>query len=159
MTEIHQQQHQGLLTHLVSYAPAIFFIVFLAGLILHINLPVRFIPSIVGWIVGGVFLILGPLIVLLAQRARYTLYIPITDQSCYNFDVGPYRWSRHPTYLGLFIMSFGFAFLIDSLPMLLMTFALGPFFTFLIIPAEEKLLTKLCAEVYIDYKKRVRMWF
>lgn len=159
MEELPHHRYQGLLAHLVSYAPAIFFLVFLAGLILHINIPIRFAPVTAGWIIGTILMIIGPLLVLLAQRVRHTLYVPVEDRTCFNFNVGPYRWSRHPTYLGLFIMMFGFAFLIDSLPMLLLTAALAPFFTFIIIPKEEALLTELCEDIYNEYKSKVRMWF
>lgn len=155
---IHEDNHQGLVAHLVSYAPAIFFLVLVGGIILHINISINFVPPVVGWAVGAVLLAVGPIILLLSQRKRHTLYVPIEDRTCFNFDVGPYKYSRHPTYLGLFCLLVGFSFLINSLPILLLTAALGPFFTYWIIPKEEKLLENLCQDVYRDYKKRVRMW-
>lgn len=157
MTSVHHH-HQKKLTQWVAYVPLIFFAVLLGGVVLHINFPVPFVTQSIGWAVGVAGLIISPILIVWAQQARHTLYVPVEDRTCKNFDVGPYKISRNPTYLGMFILLLGFSFLIDSLPTLLMTLALGPVFTFFLVPQEEALLEDMCQDVFRDYKKKVRMW-
>jgi protein-S-isoprenylcysteine O-methyltransferase Ste14 len=152
------EHHQKRAAHWVAYTPLLFFVVLLGGVVLHINVPVVFVSPIVGWTVGVALLLMSPILIVWAQRMRHTLYVPVEDRTCKNFNVGPYRISRHPTYLGMFLLLIGFSFLIDSFPMLLMTLTLGPIFTFFLIPTEEKILEDLCGDVYREYKKKVRMW-
>jgi protein-S-isoprenylcysteine O-methyltransferase Ste14 len=143
---------------LISYAPAIFFAVLLVGVVIHINAPTPFLPIIIGWGVGVALLLVAPVVTLWALRVRRTLYIPVMERTCTNFDVGPYRTSRHPVYVGLLFMFIGFGLVINSLIMMLLALILFVFFTAFVIPEEESELGKQCPEVYLDYKKHVRMW-
>lgn len=159
MTKPNHQAPECLsMVNLIAYAPAVFFGVLLLGVILQINFPTPFIHTIFGWIVGLLLLGACPILIVWAQRLRHTLYVPVTDRTCFNFDVGPYRVSRHPTYLSLIMLLVGFALIINSLVMVVLTLATIVFFTFFIIPEEESEMEKLCGGVYEDYKKRVRMW-
>jgi protein-S-isoprenylcysteine O-methyltransferase Ste14 len=150
--------HQKNIIHWVSYAPLIFFAILLGGVILHVNMPINFISAYIGWFIGAILMGVAPLLIILSQRVRHTLYVPIEEQTCENFNVGPYRITRHPTYLGLFMLLIGCSFLINSFPMLIMTCAIIPIFSLIIIPQEEQLLEEMCGDVYRDYKKKVRMW-
>jgi|GEM_PF-1017796 len=143
---------------LVSYAPAIFFAILLVGVVIHMNAPTPFLPQVIGWGVGAFLLLVSPIITIWALRVRRTLYIPVMERTCTNFDVGPYRTSRHPVYVGFLFMLIGFGLVINSLIMMLLVLALFVFFTAFVIPEEEKELGNQCPEVYTDYKKRVRMW-
>jgi len=143
---------------LVSYAPAIFFAVLLVGVVININAPTPFLPTVISWATGAILLAISPILTIWALRARRTLYIPVMERTCTNFDVGPYRSSRHPVYVGFLLMLIGFALVINSLIMILLSLILFVFFTAFVIPEEERELGKLCPEVYTDYKKRVRMW-
>lgn len=156
MTE--QTDQQKHIVYWVSYAPLIFFAILLGGVILHVNIPISFVNEYIGWTAGAALLLMSPIFIVWAQRVRHTLYVPVEERTCANFDVGPYKVSRHPTYLGLFMLLVGCSFIINSLPMLIMSLATSPIFTFLIIPKEEELLENLCGGVYREYKKQVRMW-
>lgn len=151
--------HRKRIIQWVTYAPLLFFIVLIAGVILHINVPMDFINPLAGMIIGGIMLALSPILLIWAQQTRQTLYVPVEERVCQNYDEGPYRYSRHPAYVSLFLMLIGFAFLINALLMLIMAMVLGPIFTFIIIPKEEKILKEVCDEQYEDYQKKVRMWF
>lgn len=146
-------------SNLISYAPAIFFIALLVGVIIHINSPITFIHPLVGFLLGFILLLVSPIITIQALRARNTLYIPVMERTCTNFDVGPYRVSRHPTYLGFVLMLVGVAFVMNALVVLLLTGILVIFFSVFVIPEEDKELAERCPDVYQEYKKRVRMWF
>jgi len=144
--------------HIIAYAPAIFFAVLLAGVIIHINIPMPFIHPLFGWIAGALLLTLCPALIVWAQKYRRTLYVPVTDRTCFNFNVGPYRYSRHPVYVSLVILMIGVALVINSLAIIILTAIVVIKFSFFIIPEEEHELEKHCGGVYKDYKKSVRMW-
>lgn len=71
---------------------------------------------------------------------------------------GPFKLSRHPTYLGMMSILLGIAIFLGSL----ITFVFSIVFTMIMekrfIPLEEKNLEKKFGNQYIDYKKRVRRW-
>ncbi|MBP6925504.1 MAG: isoprenylcysteine carboxylmethyltransferase family protein [Candidatus Pacebacteria bacterium] len=146
-------------SNMISYAPAIFFVVLLIGVIIHINSPIAFIHPLIGFLFGFILLLVSPIITIQALRARNTLYIPVMERTCTNFDIGPYRVSRHPVYLGFALMLVGVAFVMNALVVLLLTGALIIFFSVFVIPEEDKELAERCPDVYQEYKKRVRMWF
>lgn len=151
--------HRQKINTWVTYAPVLFFVMILIGVAIHIAAPLPFIDSVAGLILGIIMLAIAPIIILRAQRARQTLYVPVEDRVCTNYDQGPYRWSRHPAYVGFFMLIIGIAFVMNSLAILILAMVLGPIFTFIIIPQEEALLKKVCDDQYTEYQKRVRMWF
>ncbi|MCD8494806.1 MAG: isoprenylcysteine carboxylmethyltransferase family protein [Candidatus Pacebacteria bacterium] len=100
-----------------------------------------------------------PVLFIWSQRARHTLYVPVHERTCDHYDVGPYKVSRHPSYLGFFMMLFGFALLINAFVLFLVALVLVPVFTFIIIPKEEAMLIEVCGDAYREYRAKVRMWF
>lgn len=143
---------------MVTYAPAIFFVFMLVGVVIHINAPTPFISKMIGWTTGVFLLGVSPLIIFWALRVRHSLYVPVIERTCTNFGIGPYKVSRNPVYAGFLLMMVGFAFIINSLIMILLAAILLVFFTGFVIPEEEEALTKHCPEVYTAYKEKVRMW-
>ncbi len=71
---------------------------------------------------------------------------------------GPYRFSRHPMYLGMTMTLAGLAVLLGSLSPL----AVVAGFTLLIdrrfIVAEERMMEETFGGAYREYRKRVRRW-
>jgi protein-S-isoprenylcysteine O-methyltransferase Ste14 len=72
---------------------------------------------------------------------------------------GPYRFSRNPMYLGLFLIYVGVA-LVNSKLWPLATMIL-PFLLLqrVVIPLEEQQMTKRFGQAYLDYCARVPRWF
>jgi protein-S-isoprenylcysteine O-methyltransferase Ste14 len=72
---------------------------------------------------------------------------------------GPYRYSRNPLYLSLFLTLAGIAFLFGSLT----PFLVLPLFVWVVgdrvIRKEEAILERRFGEEYLAYKGRVRRWF
>jgi protein-S-isoprenylcysteine O-methyltransferase Ste14 len=71
---------------------------------------------------------------------------------------GPYRFSRNPIYLGMFIGLAGLAVGFDTGWILV---ALIPFYFVLrygVVAREEAYLERKFGRVYLDYKDRVRRW-
>ena len=71
---------------------------------------------------------------------------------------GPFKISRHPMYLGMFLILLGIAIVLGSI----ITFIFPIIFILLMeiffIPFEENNLTNIYGQNYIKYKKRVRRW-
>lgn len=71
---------------------------------------------------------------------------------------GPFRLSRHPTYLGMCAILLRVAMLVGShvtfvLPVVFMIPMEGIF-----IPLEERNLEEIFGERYVEYRKKVRRW-
>ncbi len=71
---------------------------------------------------------------------------------------GPFRFSRHPMYLGMAMILFGLAFLLGSLIVFIFPIIFMILMELLFISIEEKNLEKIFINKYIDYKKQVRRW-
>jgi protein-S-isoprenylcysteine O-methyltransferase Ste14 len=71
---------------------------------------------------------------------------------------GPYRFSRHPMYLGMVLALAGLAILLGTLLAMLV----APVFAWLMesrfIGAEEKSMEETFGDAYLEYKARVRRW-
>ena len=71
---------------------------------------------------------------------------------------GPYRFSRHPLYLGGNVFIFSGAALLFGSPCALLIIAAHLPFVDLFIRREERQLEKAFGEPWLEYKKRVRRW-
>jgi protein-S-isoprenylcysteine O-methyltransferase Ste14 len=66
---------------------------------------------------------------------------------------GPYRWVRHPVYLGWLLMVFGAAHLTRDR----LAFAtISSLYLFVAVPWEERSLRQLCGEAYVRYERQVK---
>lgn len=71
---------------------------------------------------------------------------------------GPFRFSRHPMYLGFVLLMIGVAVLLGSVVAFLAPMAMLITLEIIFIPYEEKTLEEIFGQKYSDYKKRVRRW-
>jgi protein-S-isoprenylcysteine O-methyltransferase Ste14 len=83
--------------------------------------------------------------------------VPLADQATGLVTTGPYRFVRHPIYLGLSMLALGEALAFNSWP------AVGIVF-FVIVPtfvwracAEDRLLADTLGERYAVYRKQTQM--
>jgi protein-S-isoprenylcysteine O-methyltransferase Ste14 len=71
---------------------------------------------------------------------------------------GPFRYSRNPVYLGMFIMLAGWAIYLGSLT----PWLVAAWFVYAIcsywVPMEEKQMEREMGETYLTYKREVRRW-
>lgn len=73
---------------------------------------------------------------------------------------GPYRYARNPMLTGIFIQLFGLSILVNSLALILIFTLLFIFINYWELKrVEEPELEKRLGQEYIDYKKRVPMFF
>lgn len=151
----------------LSHVVANIAIVFFAGLVIAIIgawmlpwlklVPITSAPFLlVLKIFGFGALFFGTFVVFSAQNYRKHLYKKGTDKLCFDFYVGPYKYMRHPTYLGLLVLMIGLACILNSLPIFIVAIATVAIAHFTLIRDEEKLLTGECGEAYQVYKSKVR---
>jgi protein-S-isoprenylcysteine O-methyltransferase Ste14 len=127
---------------------------------LAVVVPVRFVPpSAVQIPVGLLLLVTGTMLWLWGRwtlARRHTSSHPTHAPSAL-LDVGPYRFSRNPTYLGLVVVFLGAAVAFDAAWLLAFTAA-----EFLLadlqVRREESYLESRFGQAYIDYRSRVRRW-
>jgi protein-S-isoprenylcysteine O-methyltransferase Ste14 len=72
---------------------------------------------------------------------------------------GPYRFSRHPMYMGFMGILLGIAVLAGTLTPLLLVPAVFVLFNVRFAMPEERHMEEQFGEAYRSYKSRVRMWF
>ena len=81
-------------------------------------------------------------------------YVPTTALA----QGGPYRFTRNPMYLGLVLMTVGFALVMNSMWLILIAVPVMLALRSLVIVHEEKYLEGKFGDEYRAYSKRVRRW-
>ncbi|MFW9787771.1 MAG: methyltransferase family protein [Candidatus Thorarchaeota archaeon] len=146
----------------VIFAPFLIFGADVQLLVDFFTYPVDFIPlpyNLVGLplLPFGMFLVIWANYVLLhigkiGLRNREPMQRPST-----LVQVGPYRFTRNPIYVGNLIMAIGLTIVWSGLVMLLCTIIIFIVFRHFII-REETILEEEFGDEYRDFKNRVRRW-
>jgi protein-S-isoprenylcysteine O-methyltransferase Ste14 len=133
----------------------------LAALALQWLMPLPFMPAAApaGWVGGAVF----ATALALAAWAIATITgggsnVPTNMPTTTIVDTGPYRFTRNPIYLGMFLGLVGLAIIFDSLWLLV---ALVPFAVIIrygVVAREEAYLERKFGHAYRRYRSRVRRW-
>jgi len=71
---------------------------------------------------------------------------------------GPYSHVRNPMYVNIFLMSLGFALVLDASLVLIIASVFMILMHFVVVLPEERRLEARFGEEYVDYKKRVPRW-
>jgi protein-S-isoprenylcysteine O-methyltransferase Ste14 len=144
------------------HPPRLFFLLFAVGFIggyfFHSEpLPHAGICKLVGTLFG----IAGLCIILWAWRlfkqAQNEIH-PTSETNTALIISGPYRYTRHPMYVGLVLMLLGAAVFLNTLPMFISTVALFFILDKIFIPFEEAKMERIFGESYRNYKSQVRRW-
>jgi protein-S-isoprenylcysteine O-methyltransferase Ste14 len=80
------------------------------------------------------------------------------ETSAVLVTAGPFRFSRHPMYLGMVAVLLGEAVLLGSASAFVGPIAMIVTLEALFIPHEERSLEATFGATHTDYKKRVRRW-
>ena len=134
---------------------------FIAGLALDWLYPLRFVPSSIpdAWVGGAVFavglaLAIWAIVTIRKAGTRVETIAPTTA----IVASGPYRFTRNPFYVAMFLGQAGLAVGFDSLWILA---ALVPFYLVIrhgVVAREEAYFERKFGEVYLGYKSCVRRW-
>ena len=123
--------------------------------------PLHFVPTSIPrtWVGGGAFglglvLAIWAMVTIRKAGTQFDIYRPTTA----IVENGPYRLTRNPIYLGMFLAQTGIAVGSDNLWVLAM---LVPFYLVIrhgVVAREEAYLERKFGAVYLGYKSRVRRW-
>jgi protein-S-isoprenylcysteine O-methyltransferase Ste14 len=132
-----------------------------AGFALDWLYPWRFVPASIprAYVGGGVFavglaLAAWAIVTMRGAGTRVETYKPtmaiVVD--------GPYRFTRNPIYIGMFLGQTGLAIGFDNLWLLAMLVPFCIVIRYGVIAREEAYLDRKFGVVYRDYKSQVRRW-
>lgn len=139
--------------------PAYLSVYLILAFILHFSLPII---NITGFFqpFGIVLIIIGLVINIWAdslfKKEKTTVKPNKTPSKLIN--KGPFRFSRHPMYLGFVLFLLGIVIVLGSLSSFI-----APIMMFItldrkFIPPEEEQMEKRFGKKYLEYRRRVRRW-
>ncbi|MCX6753159.1 MAG: hypothetical protein NTW62_02330 [Candidatus Nomurabacteria bacterium] len=107
----------------------------------------------------GIFLtVIASILIFWAQKTSSDLRkTSPTDIHHENFLKGPYRFSRRPTHLGLFLLMLGFGITSNSFWVILMSLVSVIFTKYVFLNEEENFLQHKYGEHYSKYKDIVKL--
>ena len=133
----------------------------IGGLALNWLVPLPFLPVDLpaGWLGAMVFVLALALFAwAIVTITRAGSNVPTNRPTTTIVESGPYRFTRNPTYLGMFLGLIGLAIAFDNLwlPMMLVPFAL--IIRYGVVAREEAYLERKFGDVHHGYRSRVRRW-
>ena len=142
--------------------PIVFLLPYAVGVGLHfvpsiITLPI---PSIVGYIVGPLIIVLAVLLLVWTGTAfkRHQQHPNYRLPTTAIVQTGPYAYTRNPFYLVFAVIGVGIALTVGSLTMLVAVPIGALALDLVVIKREERYLTQLFGREYLHYQERVRRW-
>src|SRR4051812_24843717 len=133
----------------------------IAGLALNWLLPLPFLPADVpaGWFGALVFVLALALFAwAIVTMTRAGSNVPTNRPSTTIVESGPYRFTRNPIYLGMFLGLIGLAIAFDSIWLLMMLVPFAIIIRYGVVAREEAYLERKFGDVYRGYRTRVRRW-
>jgi protein-S-isoprenylcysteine O-methyltransferase Ste14 len=132
-----------------------------ARLALKWLVPLPFLPADLptGWLGAIVFVLalaLGVWAIVTMTRAGSN--VPTNLPTTTIVESGPYRFTRNPIYLGMFLVLTGLAIAFDNLWLLVMLLPFALVIRYGVVAREEAYLERKFGDVYLDYRSRVRRW-
>ena len=133
----------------------------IAGLALNWLVPLPFLPVDLpaGWLGAIVFafalaLVVWAIVTITSAGSNVPTNLPTTT----IVESGPYRFTRNPIYLGMFLGLIGLAIAFDNLWLLVMLVPFALVIRYGVVPREEAYLERKFGDVYRGYRSRVRRW-
>jgi protein-S-isoprenylcysteine O-methyltransferase Ste14 len=133
----------------------------LAGLALNWLMPLPFVPVMLpaGWLGAMVFALALVLVAwAIATMTRVGSNVPTSLPTTTIVETGPYRFTRNPIYLGMFVGLVGLAIAFDSLWLLATLVPFALLIRYGVVAREEAYLERKFGDVYRHYRARVRRW-
>jgi protein-S-isoprenylcysteine O-methyltransferase Ste14 len=85
---------------------------------------------------------------------RFFTYDVAITSGQHVVEAGPYRWVRHPSYVGALLALLGFGMTMTNWVAVVLPVCCGAFGYLYRIPIEERALTRGLGEPYMEYMKR-----
>ncbi len=133
----------------------------MAGLALNRLVPLPFLPRDLpaGWIGATMFVAALALFAwAIVTMTGAGSNVPTNRPTTTIVETGPYRFTRNPIYLGMFLGLIGLAVGLDNLWLLLMLAPFALVIRYGVVAREEAYLDRRFGDVYRAYRSRVRRW-
>ena len=145
----------------IIHPPVAWGLAVIAGLALNWLVPLPFLPANlpVGWLgaVGFVLaLALGVSAVITMTKAGSN--VPTNRPTTTIVENGPYRFTRNPIYLGMFLGQIGLAIAFNNLWLLMTLVPFALVIRYGVVAREEAYLARKFGDAYRGYCSRVRRW-
>ena len=124
-------------------------------------MPLPFVPGMLpaGWLGATVFALALVLVAwAIATMTRTGSNVPTSLPTTTIVETGPYRFTRNPIYLGMFLALAGLAIAFDNLWLLATLVPFALVIRFGVVAREEAYLERKFGDVYRHYRARVRRW-
>ena len=140
--------------------PTVLLLAIMLMLGLHCLLPLRRIVSWPWRLLGILPLILGVILNLSADRTfkRVDTTVKPFEKSQSLVTTSPFRFSRHPMYVGMTAIIIGLWLCLGTVTPLFVVPLFVLTMSIIFIPAEEHMMEKQFGDEYRTYCKRVRRW-
>ena len=116
------------------------------------NLPAR-------WLGAVVFVLALALVAwAIVTMTRAGSNVPTNRPTTTIVESGPYRLTRNPIYLGMFLGLIGLAIAFNNLWLLLMLMPFALVIRYGVVAREEAYLDRKFGDVYRGYRSRIRRW-
>jgi protein-S-isoprenylcysteine O-methyltransferase Ste14 len=167
---LHRQEHRFInpamsdtadTANVIVRPPIAWALAVLAGLALQWLMPLRFMPAAVSApLLGGAVVVVAVALFAwaIATISRAGSQVPTNRPTTTIVDAGPYRFTRNPIYLGMFLGIAGLAIAFDSLWLLLALVLFALIIRYGVVAREEAYLERKFGDVYRGYRSRVRRW-
>jgi len=133
----------------------------IAGLALDWLVPLPFLPADVpaGWLGAMVFVLALALFAwAIVTITRAGSNVPTNLPTTTIVESGPYRFTRNPIYLAMFLGLIGLAIAFGNLWLLMMLVPFALVIRYGVVAREEAYLERKFGDVYRGYRSRVRRW-
>lgn len=160
MTNQKERHKEKTISQLAMYPLTLFLIGLSLGLVIDLFFPVRLMSKPIFSMLGFLLIVASSVLVFWTQGIshKFRKLGKQVEVESHHFKRGPYRFSRHPSYLGVTFLLIGFGMLINSVMVLLFTLITFLVIHFVFIEKEEKRLEQKHKHKYLEYKKSVRPW-
>ena len=147
--------------HVIIRPPLAWGLAVIAGLALNWLVPLPFLSADLpaGWLGAIVFLLaLALLAWAIVTITKAGSNVPTNRPTTSIVESGPYRFTRNPIYLGMFLGLIGLAIAFDNLWLLMMLVPFALVIRYGVVAREEAYLERKFGDVYRGYRSRVRRW-
>jgi protein-S-isoprenylcysteine O-methyltransferase Ste14 len=144
----------------VAPPPLIYLAALVVGLALSALWPTPFLPRGLGYVIGGLLIVVAVGLLFWGARVMRRAGTPVSTRQATKALVttGPFRLSRNPLYVSLTLWYLGIAIATQALWAILLLVVVLVVMRYLVVDREERYLERKFGAEYMRYKARVRRW-
>lgn len=147
----------GMIHTIISSSYITFLLAIVLGIIFDHIIPWKIFNNHIFQYFGFALILLGPMLTYWAQKSSDIAKKNVVKKGLpISFEYGPYRYTRNPSYLGVFIMIIGFGLILNSTFSIIFGIIAYLIIRLFLLKKEEKLLGDKYGQVYLDYKKKIK---